>query len=294
MNGCILIYVCFATLLCVSSGVLAKPGVLAWFVEKPWPQDSGASRWKALGIAAMTFCPPNFPSVWFALPLIQTALSSKCWCESLAKDSDVEESLQALAGWFQRRCCRYLKKSMSNKNYCFCHPLEQEWTSAPSIAFSSPSPDCNNLTNRKDATASGTWSTPFRSYQPSPLVFLTCGCFMLCVVSSCSEWASGRNIHIFQNSEVQPVFAEVECPSHLLHLYLLQLHAQWVSLQTFLPWWCYRNERFSGCFGKASKIRCIYLASQSALQILSVWLYQKKEKQHGRVGNLALPSPCLL
>lgn len=64
--------------------------------------------------------------------------------------------------------------------------------------------------------ASGTQSNPLSSSQLSQLVFLTCGYFMLCVISSSSERANGRNIHIFQNSEVQPAFAEVECPSNLL------------------------------------------------------------------------------
>lgn len=83
-----------------------------------------------------------------------------------------------------------------------------------------------HLTNRGDPMASGTQSNLLSSSQLSQLVFLTCGYFMLCVISSSSERANGRNIHIFQNSEIQPAFAEVECPSNLLHLYFeLQPHA---------------------------------------------------------------------
>lgn len=51
---------------------------------------------------------------------------------------------------------------------------------------------------------------------------------------------------------------------------------------------------FSGCFGKAGKICCVYLALQPALQVLAGWLYQEREKQCGRVRIVALPGPCLL
>lgn len=44
---------------------------------------------------------------------------------------------------------------------------------------------------------------------------------------------------------------------------------------------------------KTGRIHCVYLAPQQALQVLAVVLYQEKEKQHGRVGNMALPGLCL-
>lgn len=47
--------------------------------------------------------------------------------------------------------------------------------------------------------ASGTRFNLLNSSQPSQLVLFTCGYFMLCVISSSSERASGRNIHVFQN-----------------------------------------------------------------------------------------------
>lgn len=69
----------------------------------------------------------------------------------------------------------------------------------------------------------------------------------------------------------------------------LQPHTQQVNLQTFLPGWCYRNGSFSGCLGKADRVYCIYLAPLPSLQVVSVWLYPEKEKQHGKVGNVSLP-----
>lgn len=73
----------------------------------------------------MTFCLQISLPSGLRLPLIGTALSSKCWRERPARDSDVEETPQALAGCFQSRCCKYLKKSVSNQNYCFC-PLPEQ------------------------------------------------------------------------------------------------------------------------------------------------------------------------
>lgn len=67
MSSCILIYVCFATLFCVSSFVLAKPGFLAWVCGKALTSMLSCQQVEGIGGRCNGLLPPNFPSFWFAV-----------------------------------------------------------------------------------------------------------------------------------------------------------------------------------------------------------------------------------
>lgn len=164
----------------------------------------------------MTFCLQISLSSGLWLPIIDTALSSKCSGMNV---------LQKV--WMLKKPCRlWLAASRADVTGTWrkvwattvtssVTPPGQEWTSpVPSIAFVSPCSGCN-IWLTGDPMASGTWSNLLSSSQPSQLFFLTCGYFMLCNVSSSFKRANGRNLLIFWNSEVQPAFVEDKCPSHL-------------------------------------------------------------------------------
>lgn len=76
MSRSLLIYVCFATLCCVSSLFVAKPGLVAGGCGRALTSELSCQQVKVLGVSAMTFCLQiSLPSVlWLAL--IETALSS--------------------------------------------------------------------------------------------------------------------------------------------------------------------------------------------------------------------------
>lgn len=113
------------------------------------------------------------------------------------------------------------------------------------------------------------------------------GYFMLCIISSSSEKASRRNIHIFQNPEVQPAFAEgrVLNPPIVLGV---QTHAQQVKLPAKMV---YRNTSFSW---KSWQIRCVQLALSQFCKWCLCGCTKRKKKQHERVGNVALPGPSAI
>lgn len=123
----------------------------------------------------------------------------------------------ALASCSQSRCCRYQKKCVSNQNYCFCPPPEENCTSLCPESPSCPLPRLQHLTNRRP-----TWTAGLDPAFPA-LSSPAWGYFLLCIISSIPERGSGRNIPHFPAVEL--TFAAVECPSHPLHLHFgLQPH----------------------------------------------------------------------
>lgn len=193
----------------------------------------------------MTFCLQISLPPGLLLALMETVLSSRCWCEHPAKHWDVEEALWALASCSQSRCCRYQKKCVSNQNYSSVRHQRRTALPFAQSHLLVPYPGCS-IWPTGDPHGQQDWIQPSQLSVLLPGAIFCSASFLLSLKEEVEEIS-----HIFQQLNL-PLQQWSAHPTH----YTCTLGCS-LTLQTFLLWWCYRNEVFSGCLGKAGKIHCL-------------------------------------